>query len=128
MMSHEVLAAAAAREHQTRLNHAAQRRLNREVRASRATARAEQSAGTDGRADGRTDVVLRDGETLLIRPVTPADAPLLADGFARLSPRSRRLRFLGPKKMLTSRELRQLTDIDHHDHEALGALHLVDPV
>ena len=40
-------------------------------------------------------VWLRDGSAVLIRPVRPADAGLLADGFARLS---------------------------HHDHEALGAL------
>ena len=37
-------------------------------------------------------VVLRDGSTVLIRPVRPVDAPLRADGFARLSARSRQLR------------------------------------
>jgi RimJ/RimL family protein N-acetyltransferase len=52
----------------------------------------------------------------------PADVPVLADGFARLSARSRQLRFLGPKKQLTPAELRYLTEIDHHDHEALGAV------
>jgi RimJ/RimL family protein N-acetyltransferase len=67
-------------------------------------------------------VVLRDGSTVLIRPVRSADAPLLADGFARLSARSRQLRFLTPKKELSPAELRYFTDVDHHDHEALGAL------
>ena len=67
-------------------------------------------------------VVLRDGSTVLIRPVRPVDAPLLADGFARLSARSRQLRFLTPKKELSPAELRYFTDVDHHDHEALGAL------
>ena len=38
-----------------------------------------------------TPVVLRDGSVVLIRQVRSTDAPLLADGFARLSPRSRRL-------------------------------------
>lgn len=38
--------------------------------------------------------VLRDGSEVLIRPVGTADAPLLADGFARLSARSRQMRFL----------------------------------
>ena len=71
-------------------------------------------------------VVLRDGSTVLIRPVHSADAPLLADGFARLSARSRQLRFLTPKKELSPAELRYLTDIDHHDHEALGALNHAD--
>jgi RimJ/RimL family protein N-acetyltransferase len=67
-------------------------------------------------------VVLRDGSTVLIRPVRSADAPLLADGFARLSARSRQLRFLTPKTELSPAELRYFTDVDHHDHEALGAL------
>jgi RimJ/RimL family protein N-acetyltransferase len=66
--------------------------------------------------------MLRDGSAVLIRPVRGADAPLLADGFARLSERSRRLRFLGRKTTLTEADLRYLTTVDHHDHEALGAI------
>ncbi len=50
------------------------------------------------------------------------DAPLLADGFARLSDASRQMRFLTKKKELFPAELRYFTDVDHHDHEALGAL------
>jgi hypothetical protein len=69
-----------------------------------------------------TPATLRDGSTVLIRQVRRTDAPLLADGFARLSARSRQLRFLGHKKMLSAAELRYLTDVDHHDHEAIGAL------
>ena len=68
--------------------------------------------------------VLRDGSEVLIRPVQGADAPLLAGGFARLSARSRQMRFLTVKKELSPAELRYFTEIDHHDHEALGA---VDP-
>jgi RimJ/RimL family protein N-acetyltransferase len=71
-------------------------------------------------------VALRDGSTVLIRQVHSADAPLLADGFARLSPRSRQLRFLTRKNQLSSAELRYLTDVDHHDHEALVALNPAD--
>jgi RimJ/RimL family protein N-acetyltransferase len=63
---------------------------------------------------------------VLIRPVRPVDAPLLADGFARLSARSRQLRFLTQKKELSPAELRYFTDVDHHDHEALGALNHAD--
>ena len=44
------------------------------------------------------------------------------DGFARLSARSRRLRFLSPKKELSPAELGYFTDVDYHDHEALAAL------
>ena len=66
--------------------------------------------------------VLRDGSEVLIRPVQGADAPLLADGFARLSARSRQMRFLRTKNELSPAELRYFTEIDHHDHEALGAV------
>src|ERR1700744_6156523 len=65
---------------------------------------------------------LRDGSTVLIRPVTPADTGLVADIFAGLSPESRRLRFLTAKDELRPAELRYLTDVDHHDHEAIAAL------
>ena len=67
-------------------------------------------------------VVLRDGSAVLIRQVRSTDAPLLADGFARLSAASRQMRFLGVKKELSAAELRYFTDVDHHDHEALGAV------
>jgi L-amino acid N-acyltransferase YncA len=66
--------------------------------------------------------VLRDGSWVAIRPVRPQDAALLADGFARLSARSRRSRFLTDKNKLTGSELRFLTNVNHHDHEALGAV------
>jgi RimJ/RimL family protein N-acetyltransferase len=81
------------------------------------TPRSPSRAGANG-----VPAVLRDGSTVMVRPVQPADASLLADGFARLSERSRRMRFLGRKDNLTVAELRYLTCIDHHDHEALGAL------
>jgi len=71
-------------------------------------------------------VKLRDGSKVLIRQVQPADAALVADGFARLSPRSRQMRFLTRKKGLSDAELRYFTDVDHHDHEALAALNHAD--
>jgi RimJ/RimL family protein N-acetyltransferase len=71
--------------------------------------------------EGRV-VVLRDGSTVLIRPVRSADTSLLADGFARLSAASRQMRFLSVKKELSTADLRYFTDVDHHDHEALAAL------
>ncbi len=74
------------------------------------------------RTSSGTEARLRDGSRVLIRPVRAADAPLLADGFARLSARSRHQRFLAPKTRLSAAELRYLTDIDHYDHEALGAV------
>jgi len=71
-------------------------------------------------------VKLRDGSKVLIRQVQPADAPLLADGFARLSGKSRQMRFLSRKDRLSAAELRYFTDLDHRDHEALGALDQAD--
>ena len=73
-----------------------------------------------------TPVVLRGGSAVLIRQVRATDAPLLADGFARLSPRSRWMRFLGAKTTLSAAELRYFTEVDHHDHEAIGALSAAD--
>jgi RimJ/RimL family protein N-acetyltransferase len=73
-----------------------------------------------------TPATLRDGSAVLIRQIRRTDAPLLADGFARLSARSRRMRFLSAKTTLSASELRYFTDVDHHDHEALGALSPAD--
>lgn len=67
-------------------------------------------------------VVLRDGSHVVIRQVHRGDAALLADGFSRLSAESRSLRFMTGKAALSPAELRYFTEVDHHDHEALGAL------
>src|SRR5689334_13379214 len=79
-------------------------------RAASATARRAAASKTAARGTAeRRQVVLRDGSAVLIRPVRFTDAPLLADGFARLSERSRRLRFLGRKTTLTEADLRYYT-------------------
>lgn len=77
--------------------------------------------------DGRQEM-LRDGRRVTVRPVRPADAALLAAGFARLSEESRFRRFLAPMRRLTPRQLDFLTDVDHHDHEAIGAVVVEDGV
>lgn len=66
--------------------------------------------------------VLRDGSTVLVRPITPADTGLVAEIFDGLSPESRRLRFLTAKEELRPAELRYLTEVDHYDHGAIAAL------
>jgi RimJ/RimL family protein N-acetyltransferase len=71
-------------------------------------------------------VALRDGSAVRIGPISGADAERLVDGFSRLSAKSREFRFLGGKSRLSSTELRYLTEIDHHDHEALIAVSLLD--
>jgi len=67
-------------------------------------------------------VTLRNGPSVLIRQVQAADVPLVADVFARLSPKSRWMRFLATKSHLTEAELHYLTDIDRHDQEVLATL------
>jgi hypothetical protein len=51
---------------------------------------------------------------MIIRPIQPADAPLLASAFAELSPESRYRRFFTPMKELDALQLAYLTDVDHH--------------
>ena len=59
---------------------------------------------------------------VLIRPIRPGDAPLLAAAHASLSPETVRLRYLAPKPRLTAGELRYLTEVDGIDHVAFIAL------
>src|ERR1700760_4084204 len=82
--------------------------------AARRRARQAGPAGGAAAADAATasrQVRLRDGSAVLIRPVRRTDSPLLAEGFARLSERSRWSRFLGRKNILTEGDLSYFTDI-----------------
>jgi GNAT superfamily N-acetyltransferase len=67
-------------------------------------------------------IVLRDGSHVRIRQGHHTDRGLLLRGFERLSPESRYRRFLAPVTELTEPMVRYLTEIDHHDHEAMIAL------
>jgi GNAT superfamily N-acetyltransferase len=67
-------------------------------------------------------VRLPDGATVLIRPVTPQDVPLFVAGWEGFGDESRYRRFLVPKHHLSTQDLEYLTDVDHVDHEALGAV------
>jgi GNAT superfamily N-acetyltransferase len=64
---------------------------------------------------------LRDGSRIMMRPVRPEDKDAIAAGFARLSPESRYRRFFAPLSRLSEADLRYLTEVDHHDHEAILA-------
>ena len=65
---------------------------------------------------------LRSGHTVLIRPIRSDDAPALAAAVEQLSEQSRYRRFHSAMPRLDAPMLTYLTDIDHHDHEALVAL------
>ena len=67
-------------------------------------------------------VQLQDGSEIDIRPIRKTDKRRLVAGFEQLSPESRASRFLTPMEDLSPPLLRYLTEVDHHDHEALVAL------
>jgi GNAT superfamily N-acetyltransferase len=70
----------------------------------------------------RETAALRDGSGVTLRLVRPDDKELLRRGFDRLSSRSRYRRFLAAKTRLTDAELAYLTEVDGHDHFAIGAV------
>ena len=75
--------------------------------------------------DARTysrEVVLRDGESLLVRAIRPDDKPRLLELFGRMSQRSIRHRFMAAKTSLSEAELAYLTEIDFRSHVALVAI------
>lgn len=76
-------------------------------------------------SDGE-DVVLPSGHQVVLRPVLPADAALIGDGFSRLGEESRYRRFFMPLSELSAQQLEFLSRVDHHDHEAIGAITAVD--
>lgn len=74
--------------------------------------------------------LLRNGETVIIRSISPNDKATLADEMRHLSPGSRYFRFFIPKREFSQVELKELTEIDFVDHVGLlasvyrdGALH-----
>src|SRR3990172_986182 len=68
-----------------------------------------------------SDVVLRDGSTVRIRPARPSDARRVEDYLIGLSPETRRLRFWSQAVNVT--ELAQrVVDVDYHDHLTLLVL------
>lgn len=68
-----------------------------------------------------TDVVLRDGSTVRVRPARPSDATRVEDYLIGLSPETRRLRFW--TQAIDVRELAaKVVDVDYEDHLTLLAL------
>ena len=67
-------------------------------------------------------IALGDGSRVRLRQLDRSDGELLVRGFERLTAESRYQRFLMAMPELTAWMVRYLTDIDHHDHEAIIAL------
>ena len=73
-------------------------------------------------ADRTSEVTLRDGSRVILRPAIPADRELLVEGFERLSPESRYRRFFAPLKAISPSLLDYLMSMDYVDHFAWAAL------
>lgn len=67
-------------------------------------------------------VILRDGQSLKVRPITPADKGKLRDLFYRLSPQTRYLRFGYMKTYISDQELEYFTAVNPPDMYAYVAL------
>ena len=74
-----------------------------------------------------TVVTLRDGSHIRIRDLAPDDRERLREGFDRLSPHARLMRFGREVDELTPEMLDSLMDVDGHDHVALVAVEDTDP-
>jgi acyl-CoA synthetase (NDP forming)/GNAT superfamily N-acetyltransferase len=68
------------------------------------------------------DVVASDGRVVHLRPITPADADQLLAFHAKLSERTRYLRFFGPYPRIPEADLRRFTEVDHRDTVAFVGL------
>ena len=65
---------------------------------------------------------LRNGPTLVVRPLRNGDVATVLSVFDRLGPQSRRTRFNGTKPCLSSTELAQLAAVDSAHHALVGYL------
>jgi len=74
-------------------------------------------------AHWEADVVLRDGATGHLRPMTPADADAVQAFHMAQSQTSIYLRFFTYKAKLTSKELRRFTELDYRDRVAFVITH-----
>ncbi len=65
------------------------------------------------------DVLLRDGRTAHLRPIRPDDEQLMVDFYSRVSEESKYYRFFIPMPVLSKRDLRLFTHVDHDQRVAL---------
>ncbi|MFD4180696.1 GNAT family N-acetyltransferase [Rhodococcus sp. NPDC058514] len=68
------------------------------------------------------DVLLTDGGVAALRPIAPDDADRLIAFHAKLSERTRYLRYFGPYPTMSPRDLKRFTTVDHKDRVAFVAV------
>jgi acetyl coenzyme A synthetase (ADP forming)-like protein len=66
-----------------------------------------------------SDILLRDGSTLRLRPIRQDDVPALIDFHKRLSPRSVYFRYFSPLPELGERRAISITTVDYHNNFGL---------
>ncbi|MFC9790293.1 GNAT family N-acetyltransferase [Rhodococcus sp. NPDC127528] len=68
------------------------------------------------------DVLAADGGAVHLRPIRPEDADKLVAFHAKLSERTRYLRYFGPYPTMSNRDLVRFTTVDHRDRVAFVAV------
>ena len=66
-----------------------------------------------------SDILLRDGSTLHLRPIKPDDAHALIDFHKRLSPRSVYFRYFSPLPEMSQERAASISTVDYHNSFAL---------
>jgi RimJ/RimL family protein N-acetyltransferase len=69
-----------------------------------------------------SDLVLREGRRVHIRPILPEDAPALAEAITNADDETLRSRFLGSSPVMDETMLRHLVEVDYQHRLALVAL------
>ncbi|HET7683188.1 MAG TPA: GNAT family N-acetyltransferase [Marmoricola sp.] len=69
-------------------------------------------------AHWEADVVLRDGRTAHLRPISPDDERALVDFYGEVSDQSKYFRFFAPMPTLSEKDVHRFTHVDHHDRVA----------
>ena len=64
------------------------------------------------------DVLLRDGHTAHLRPISADDEERLVEFYAQVSAESKYLRFFAPMPTLSDRDVKRFTHVDHKDRVA----------
>lgn len=72
-------------------------------------------------AEYETDVLLKDGSTVHLRPIRTTDGPAVAALFRRLSPRSLYLRFHHHLPGVSEKDIRRFTHVDYENQFGLAA-------
>ncbi|MDH6709945.1 acyl-CoA synthetase (NDP forming)/RimJ/RimL family protein N-acetyltransferase [Kitasatospora sp. MAA19] len=79
-------------------------------------------SGADYPQHWEADILLRDGGTARIRPITPDDAGRLVEFYEQVSDQSKYFRFFAPYPRLSERDVRRFTHHDFVDRVALAVV------